>query len=538
MFKVVAIVDKEGTAIDRLAKGLIPYFQNINYVVIDCHPKRPSPEQLYRIESECKDADIIDAQYFKTIESLRNIFPWLRDKKTILFHHNPYSIEDGEWNDYELVVANNRYIYERLGEITHAPVEYVPLTIDTDFWTYNTDWKADSGNMMNVLMVANRIEGKKGVLPVAEACKKLNLNLQLVGAISDAEYFQKVIDTGMVRFHEQISDEELKKLYYKSTVHICNSVDGFESGTLPLLEAMLCGTPVITRSVGHVPELYNGENMIINDHDNEDVDHIASLIYNLIVDKKKMEDMRDKAWNTAKSRSNERRATMIQKLYKQVAHPDTTPVSVVVPITDKPDIIRKCLDAISKQTYQNIELIVADDSISKDNEEIVRDFAQYVNFPVRYMRTVNYVADVGHPDGYKDYGLARARNTATIEALGDIMVYVDQRQIIEPDCIENFVKYTKPNYWLYGNKGVKKEFVENLSCALRSDVLRIGGFNERINLYGGQSQELRTRMRMSGISQEYVESARATPAGKSSNRNQKRNDIIKMKNKLYKMFGD
>jgi len=537
MLKVVAIVDKNGTALDRLAKGVAPFFDNLNYVVLDVHPKRPSPEQLQRVEQECLDADIIHAEYFKSIEMLREKYPWLKSKKTILVHNNPYSIEDGSWNEYDIVVGNNQYIFRRLNEISDSQVEYIPLTTDTNFWTYNTEWKPDLKAVKDVIMVCNRIESKKGVLPVALACKKLNMNLQLVGAISDGEYFQKVIDTGVVKFHEQISDEELKNLYYKSTVHICNSIDNFESGTLPIIEAMLCGVPVITRSVGHVPELYNGENMVINSNDPEDVENIANLIFTLISDRKKMESMRDSAWNTAKTRSNERRAVMLQELYRELLHPGQKPVSVVVPIFENSEIIRKCLDAVSKQTYRNIELIVVDDSFNSENETIVKDIAQYINIPVRYIRSAQLVCNVEYPSGQKEYGLARSRNIGTIEATGEIMVYVDQRQIMEENCIEELVKVVERNKWAYGNKGGNKTtFVENLSCIYRQDILRIGGFNERINEYGGQSQELREKCRNSGIEMVYVESAKATPAGKSSNRNRKRQEIIRMKNRLWKMF--
>lgn len=536
MLKVVCIVDKTGTALDRLGKSVIPFHKNLDYVVLDCHPKRPDREQLEAIQRECMDADIIDAQYFRTIEKLREIFPWLKEKKTILTHNNPYSIEEDNWNDYDLNVANNKYIYERLGKITDAPLEYVPITLDTDFWTYNKDWHADQMNVMNVIMVANRIEGKKGILPVAQACKKLGMNLQLVGAISDPDYFNKIIETGVVKFHEQISDEDLRDLYYKSAIHVCNSVDNFESGPMPALEAMLCGTPVIARPVGHIPELYNGENMIINEADPEDVEALTTLIHNLSADKKKMDEMRGRAWNTAKTRSNERRAYMYQKLYRQVLFPDTVPVSIVIPIFDKPEIIRKSLDAVAAQTYQNIELIVVDDSFSVENLELVNEMANYVNFPVRYLRTASIIMEVGHPDGHKDYGLARARNTGTIEATGELMVYVDQRQAMDSECVANFVRYMKPNYWLYGNKGAKKGFIENLSAIYRTDIIRIGGFNERINLYGGQSEEIRKRMTKCGISNEYIDSARATPNGKSSNRNQRRQEIIAMKNRLWKLY--
>lgn len=525
MLKVVCVVDKEGTALDRLAKGVAQYHKNIDYKVVSVHPKRPDRAQLIAFFDEILDADIIDWQYFKTAEMLFKQYPdLLEGKKHILTHNNPYSIYESDWARYDIVVGNNLTIYEKLGQITESIVEYVPLTVEGDFWKFNNDWQPND----KIIMVANRIESKKGVLPVALACKKLGVPLTLVGSISDAEYFGKIMDTGMVKFHERITDEELRKLYYESTLHICNSVDNFESGTMPILEAMMCGTPVLTRKVGHVPDLDNGENMSINLADSEDVDALAETIQDLLMDKKKMYDMRDRAWQTAKSRTFERRAFMYQKLYRQAMYPGDKPVSVVVPIYNNPAVVTKCLAAISSQTYKNIEIIVADDNpdMNSGNQLLISEFAKLVNIPVMYLKTA-------YASG--DYGLARARNIATIEATGDIMVYCDQRMVMDHNAIEELLKYLKPRFWLYGNKDGKKDFVENFSCVYRQDVINAGMFCERIDAYGGMSQELRHRIRNQGIKTEFVASAKATPNGKSNNRYRKRQEIIHMKTRLWKM---
>jgi glycosyltransferase involved in cell wall biosynthesis len=537
MMKVLAVVDKEGTALDRLAKGVTEYHSNLDYKVLAVHPKRPDAKQLEDFSREAFDADIIDWQYFRTAEMLRAKFPWLKDKKQILTHNNPYSVEEQDWNGYDLNVGNNEYICDRLSKITSTRIDYVPITVDTNFWTFNADWQPNK----NVIMVANRIESKKGILPVAIACAELNLHFILVGAISDPNYFQSILATNRsVEFHEQISDDELKELYYKSTIHVCNSVDNFESGTMPILEAMLTGVPVLTRNVGHVPELNNGENMVMLEGASDDVQGIQDKLLEMIsskgvgtADRKfNLATLRDKAWQTAKARSFERRAYQYQKLYRQVMYPDQQPVSVVVPIYDKPEIISKCLNAVANQTYKNIELIVANDNSDDiENRHLVGDFAQYVNIPVRYINTCNQLG----VHGFKDYGLARARNEGTIEATGDIMVYCDQRMVMEPNCIEEFVKNLEPKTWLYGNKGGKKEFVENLSCIKRDNIIDFGLFSERMTQYGGLSQETRNRFKHQGGRTKYIETAKAIPTGKSSNRNRKRSDIIKSKNRLFKM---
>lgn len=525
MLKVVAITDKQGSAIWRLAKGLEKYLTNIDYKVVAFHPKRPDAQQIADFEREAIDADILDFEYFRTAQKIMQMFPWVKEKKKILFHHNPYSIEEDTWNDFDIVCGNSKYIYERLGKITERPVEYIGNTVDTDFWQFNPDWQP----VNSVIMVAARIEGKKGILPVAQACSKLNIKMHLVGSISDMNYFQEIIATGNVVFHQNITDEELRDLYYQSGVYVFNSIDNFESSGQPLLEAMLTGVPVLARRVGIVPELYNGDNMVIHEGQSEDVDGLVNCIQQMIGDKKRLFELRNNAWQTAKARSNERRAYEFQKLYRQTLHPDQAPVSIMVPIYDRPEIIRKNFDAIAKQTYKNIELIVADDNPT-NNQALVEEYAKYVSFPVRYLHTAR-------PED--DYGLQRGRNLATIEATGSIMVYCDQRQVMEPDCVEEFVKNMKPRYWLFGNKGSnKKAFVENLSAVYRKDVVIAGMFSERCNNYGAASEELRKRIRYQGIKTEYVESAKAIPSGKSGNRSRKRDEIIRSKNMIFKLYGD
>lgn len=531
-------MDKELTALDRLARGVKKYHSNLNYKVLSVHPKRPGTDQIADFEREAMDADIIDWQYFRTSELLRGMYPWLKDKKQILTHNNPYSIEEQDWNGYDYNVGNNEYITKQLGGITEKPVTHIPITVDTDFWQFNPDWrfsdlsdhagkyeKQGSNNKSSVIMVANRIESKKGILPVAIATAELGMKFVLVGAISNQDYFTSIMATGNVEFHEQCSDEELKELYYNSTIHVCNSVDNFESGTMPILEAMLCGVPVLSRLVGHVPELNNGENMNILEGDPEDVQGIQDKLFEMVSDKKKLAEMRDKAWQTAKTRSFERRAYMYQKLYREVMYPEQRSVSVVVPIYNNPEITRKCLNGIAEQTHKDIEVIVVDDG---DNENYYEDFGMYVNFPFRYISTC-----ASYPK--EEYGLARARNEGTIAATGEVIVYCDQRMIMEPNAIEEFLKYLAPKVWLYGNKGAKKEFIENFSCVRREDVINFGLFSERMYAYGGLSQETRNRFKNQGNRTHFVESAKAVPTGKSSNRNRKRQDIIKMKNRLWMM---
>ncbi len=525
MLKVVSIVDKTDTAIDRLAQAMKPYMTNLDYSVLAVHPKRPDEAQLKAFEQEAYNADIIQFDYFRTALMLLEKYPWLSQKHKILTHYNPYSINESDWKQFDKVIACNKSIAKDLN------VSCIPLATDPFFWEFNQDWVPTK----RVIMVANRIEAKKGILEVAIACGDLGLTFVLVGAISDREYFYSILQTGNVEFHEQISDEALRDLYYGAAIHVCNSVDNFESGTMPILEAMQCGTPVLTRLVGHVPDLDNGENLQLLEGQPNDVAGITEALSDMLNDKKALEDQRQKAWNTAKNFNPDRRAYSYQRLYRSLFPGE--PVSIVVPIYDKPEVIRGCLNAIANQTYQNIEIIVCDDSkayhggaaegipVDPSSLNLVDEFAKTVSFPVRYMNTNNY----------DDYGLARARNKGIIEATGDIIVFCDQRNIMEPDCVQKFVDNLVPKTWLYGDKGGHKEtFVENLSCISRTDIVEAGMFNERCTQYGAMTQEIRSRTRQQGIHHVYIPEAKAV-AGKSSNKNKKKMDIIASKNWLWKV---
>lgn len=519
MLKIVSVSDKVGTAIDRLCRGVAKYHDNIEYVVCDVHPKRPDPGQLARFEEAVKGADIIDYQYFRTADMLRERYPALKDIPSILTHNNPYSIHERDWNDYQIVVANNLTMQADLSRITNARLEYIPLTADTDFWTYNQAWEPKD----QVLMVANRIESKKGILPVAIACAELGIKFVLVGNISDANYFNDIQATGEIEFYENITDDQLRGLYYQSKLHVCNSQDNFESGTLPILEAMLCGTPVMSRKVGHVPDFAKPDNMYIYDGDPEDVLKLTEQIKPIFADNN-LSKMRDKAWNTAKGRSFERRAYGYQKLYRSL-QADKLPVSVIMPIYNRPDVYTQAIEAVLEQDYPNIELVVCNDNPNDvENNKRIAELQAKAKIPFRY---INQPSD--------GYGIAKQRNLGIIEATGDFLVFCDERVVMDKKAVRQFVEGAQPRVWQYGTKGFKKDFVENFSAINRDDIVKLGGFNERIDLYGGQSQEVRSRAKYNGYQIQFNPKAKAELVGKSSNRWRKKDEIIKMKNKLWQI---
>jgi len=520
--KVLIICDKNNSAIDRLAQVIKKYTPHLDIKILPFHPKRPSADQVADVVEAWDSADIVHVSYWKSGEKFKEMFPekW-GEKRKILWHHNPYDIDKKDWQeDYKKIVVHNSTI--------HSMIPYarlIPQCIDIHYWKFNDNFTDST----TVSMVIGRIEGKKGAREVAQACKELGYKFVLVGRISKRDYFNQIMEINPdTEFRENISDEELRETYYESAVHVCNSVDNFESGTMPILEAMSCGTPVLTRNIGHVPDLYNGDNMVVRNGDTSDVEDLKAELKEMMENRDYLEKIRQKAWETVKNRQPEKMARMFSTLYYQVCGGKDHLVSIIVPTFDRPKVLIQCLAQLVAQDYPNIEIIVAD-SGNKSSEKVVKTFKEKTDIPFKYIRFENH----------DEYTLAKARNLGIIEAEGDFIMFCDERMGVALNAVSNFINsYDAEGIWLYGMKDdVTKGFVENFSFVRKSILVRYGMFNERIDCYGGMSQDVRTRYSRNGITFQLIPEVQAKSLAKSSNRFGRKPEKVRAKLLLWKLYG-
>lgn len=508
--KILVTHPKVGSAIERLATLNKKYTPYHDIRLVEVHPKRPSQEQLDRFWEAYEWCDVWDAQYWKTAEKLREVFgPALKAKPSILTHHNPYDLSMKDWSDYTKVVVMNKTQQKVLPKALH-----IQHAVDLEFFKWNPDYT----DRKTVIMVAQRIEGSKGIEPVARACKELGFKFVLVGEVSDEEYFLKVMAHG-ITFMEKITDEELLDAYKNSAIHVCNSKDNFESGTLPILESMAVGVPVLTRNVGLVPDIYNEKNMLVREGQPDDYEELKSCLRQLMGDLNRRLEMREEAWHSVRNYNAERRARMHSSLYYQTFYKNPL-VSVILPVYGRPELLAPMLKAIDEQDYPAIELVVVSDGDD-----------QFDDIPMESKHTVKYFR-VGERD---KYGLGYARDYGVMEAEGEILVFLDQRFLPKPNLISEFVKNLYPKKWLFGNKNNKRNFVENVSCIYRQEFIDMGMSNQLINKYGGMSQELRERSKRQGFKHVFIETAVATAQYSSHNYNSKKDEIKEMKDILWKM---
>ncbi len=98
-------------------------------------------------------------------------------------------------------------------------------------------------------------------------------------------------------------------------------------------------------------------------------------------------------------------------------------ISVVIPVYNREKYIKNCLDIITNQSYQNLEIIVVDDGSSDSSVDIIKQYPQ--------------VHLIQHS---KNKGLATARNTGMDNATGKYIHFMDDDDEVNSTFYENLLK--------------------------------------------------------------------------------------------------
>ena len=100
-------------------------------------------------------------------------------------------------------------------------------------------------------------------------------------------------------------------------------------------------------------------------------------------------------------------------------------ISVIVPIYGVEKYLPECIESVTRQTYDNLQIILVDDG-SRDGCGAICD---------RYARTDNRIVVVHQENG----GAAAARNAGLRLAQGDYISFLDGDDYLEPDAYENML---------------------------------------------------------------------------------------------------
>ena len=102
-------------------------------------------------------------------------------------------------------------------------------------------------------------------------------------------------------------------------------------------------------------------------------------------------------------------------------------VSIIIPVYNTRDYLRRCLDSVRNQTYTNLEIVCVDDGSTDGSEKIVDEYA---GMDSRFV--------VIHKE---NGGESSARNTGLKACTGEYIGFMDCDDWIEPDMYQILVEY-------------------------------------------------------------------------------------------------
>ena len=139
---------------------------------------------------------------------------------------------------------------------------------------------------------------------------------------------------------------------------------------------------------------------------------------------------------------------------------DDITISVIVPIYKAEKYLRKCIDSIINQTYQNLEIILVDDGSPDTCPQICDEYGK------RDTRI-----KVIHQ---KNGGVSCARNTGINEASSEYLTFIDSDDYIEHDMFELIASALM-------KQKVDLVFIREKSVNLRGETTHINGTKESGN---------------------------------------------------------
>lgn len=326
------------TILTRMNGHLFPPL-SLNFKIHECHAPNYSVSEQFAIpwilrresvdlfHSTSYSAPVL--QPCKTIVTIHDLIPVIFPQYARLIHAAYY----------KHVVQRALQKAERILTVSHASkedlVRYFGLDQNKIVVTYNgvdDRFKPDTSDHSKkiaseasgikdpyILSVVNDKPYKNaGVIVQAfhkfSTGSKIPYKLVIVGTGQTA-VLDRVLKTMVNRpiFLSKVTDDQLIALYQNAALFVLPTL--YEGFCLPVLEAMACGTPVITSHVSSLPEVV-GDAAILIDPNN--IDELAGAIYNVLANKDLQKELREKGIRQAKKFSWSETAKQTLRVYEEV----------------------------------------------------------------------------------------------------------------------------------------------------------------------------------------------------------------------------
>ncbi len=158
--------------------------------------------------------------------------------------------------------SSRRDIAEQLG-VDRSRMAVVPVGVEEGVFRPHPEVTRVPGRIMTT---ASADVPMKGLVPLLEALAKIrtereDAHLVVIGRLKETSSVPAVIDRlgleSAVTFVSGVSDEELARSYAASEVAVVPSL--YEGFSLPAIEAMSCGVPLVATTGGALPEVVGAD---------------------------------------------------------------------------------------------------------------------------------------------------------------------------------------------------------------------------------------------------------------------------------------
>lgn len=215
-----------------------------------------------------------------------------------------------------------------------------------------------------------------------------------------------------------VPDEDLPLLYAGARATLYPS--RYEGFGLPVLEAMQCGSPVITSNVSSLPEVAGDAAVMLDPEDDQAMQHaIGELLQNDEV----CAAMRAAGLKQAGNFCWAKSAGMIAEILKQRKVPPV--IDLLIATCGRTAELRRLLESLRRQTCRNFNILICD-----QNEDDRLAFAEeeFADLPLRRFRL-------------RPASVSNARNLLLDQATAPFFAFPDDDCVYEPDTVASALDF-------------------------------------------------------------------------------------------------